>query len=1201
MSARILPVLLVLPLLTILLAAESPEAQPVDGHAPEMQSDAPAPELDAKPKYKVRTVCHPVQETCYKEVAQTVTHIGPDGKPVQETVYRKVPYTVMRMVPETVMVPADAPPSEDQASEPAKAETPTGHSKALDEALARLRLYPKDAYLQFVVLQLARLEHCLDEIASEVEKAIGDPDREEREARRDSVDLFSIFTGALAVQESLQLNAMRQQKQLPTDLPPEPQARPTPITAVEEPTADESDELHDLENMGQPKQAAPLVATEVVPAGAPVPDPVPHKPWGVITGGPDPSAPPPPSPAPKVKQDYPPILDVAELHGPEIKSHPWKEMLAGRTPEIEPLAKMVPADFYYVHFKDLSKLLDVAELVDHIGTHFGNQAGHDARTQATAERLKQQLWLNDPQLMLLCKTAAAQFAVVGSDPFVHEGSDVTLLIRVNQRRVPPCWVEQCMPEGVLPNVPGTQRNTGEYRGVPYRHVESPDRMVCAYSAMPAVGLVIRSNSLAALKRIIDAINGHTPDGQPVTRLGDTDEFAYIRTLYPVSAEEEDGLIYLSDPFIRHLVGPQLKLTERRRMVCYNHLRMIGHAAMLFRSEHGRPPQSLDELYQAGCLPFPFHGEPSDAVKQAVWDLVFELNSDSTEGAEYASAELKKLGPVCKELLQLYVTEDLPLDVAMRIENVLAEMDDEPTCICPDDGCYHLSADGMSGVCDHHGTTHFLTPCLEHPVEKVYAAEAQLYDEFRNDYDQYWKTYFDPIAIRVQATPERYRMETIVLPLIDNSIYKGLSFVLGGQPANLDALPVPKRNIFSLAMRLNKEEWIKQLEAEEKGDVDEASETSEDEAAEASDEPASDNPPRKDSINGTIAELIKELGLSDKDIDLRNLDVEKFLKKGIGNQIGFHIYDAPPTFDFNASTALGQLMQLLGGHQTSSHSGEILEAFADFAEFFPLAGLLASFEAPVYLSIPVENIEIVDGFGDELERIFSVASRMANQMYKGWGGVEFYRMPFQNDPQRFIRVLAVQVGPVKFRGFWARIGQTVYIASQPCVLNDLLELENTAKPQAAKPQAEEVAHAMLKIRAKNWNEVLENTYLGWAENHRAACIENQGPLSSVAAAYTASLGRIDESERAQVAERIMKEAERLHGVRFVCPEGGHYILSPDGKQLTCSVHGSALEPRQPAELNGEGTIGEYLKQFGGLTASLSFLEDGLRAVLVIERK
>ena len=69
----------------------------------------------------------------------------------------------------------------------------------------------------------------------------------------------------------------------------------------------------------------------------------------------------------------------------------------------------------------------------------------------------------------------------------------------------------------------------------------------------------------------------TEAGAPVTTLGDSDEFRYVRTLLKPGDMEEDGLLYLSDAFMHEMVGPRVKLTERRRLVGYNHLRMIGHA------------------------------------------------------------------------------------------------------------------------------------------------------------------------------------------------------------------------------------------------------------------------------------------------------------------------------------------------------------------------------------------------------------------------------------------------------------------------------------------------------------------------------------------------------------------------------------------------------------------------------------------------
>ena len=72
----------------------------------------------------------------------------------------------------------------------------------------------------------------------------------------------------------------------------------------------------------------------------------------------------------------------------------------------------------------------------------------------------------------------------------------------------------------------------------------------------------------------------------------------MRTLYEKDAAEEDAFIYLSDAFIRELVGPVKKITERRRMLCYNHLRMLGTCgdALPNRTWHS-VPESLEATDQ----------------------------------------------------------------------------------------------------------------------------------------------------------------------------------------------------------------------------------------------------------------------------------------------------------------------------------------------------------------------------------------------------------------------------------------------------------------------------------------------------------------------------------------------------------------------------------------------------------------------------
>ncbi len=371
--------------------------------------------------------------------------------------------------------------------------------------------------------------------------------------------------------------------------------------------------------------------------------------------------------------------------------------------------------------------------------------------------------------------------------------------------------------------------------IEYVHLATPEREINVFAADPAPGLHVRSNSLAAFQRVLEAIRGKAANGQAVRRLGESAEMAYIRTLMPRGAKEEDGFVYLSDSFIRHLVGPQLKLTERRRILCYNHLRMLGHAALLYRTEYGKPPDSLETLAKTNCAPGLF-------------------------GAG--------------------------------------------NLVCPSGGKYSLSVDGTMGVCSHHGSAHFLTPNCEIPVTQVNGEEADEYKVFIEAYNQYWRTYFDPIALRLQITPQRYQLETIVLPLIDNSIYTGLAMAFGGQAEPLDALPIPKRNIFSVAARINKE----QLTTSIAGQADEFKKSG----------------------------YLSFLGISDQMAERMN--AMEFFSKGLGNQVSLHVYDASPTFDLNLPNLLGMVASSFNGSSRSLGTEELLIGFA-----------IASLNAPVYLA------------------------------------------------------------------------------------------------------------------------------------------------------------------------------------------------------------------------------------------------------------
>jgi hypothetical protein len=949
--------------------------------------------------------------------------------------------------------------------EPARKVPKTEQAWTFDEALEQLQRTPRDPYLQYVAYQLARRQKDSATAVAEVEdllQHLGPRD----ESRRGQVDLFSIFTGSLAVQESLQLDALRASN-------PDPgktsgvYLKPVHETHFKEVTETRKTERGEEYTV---TKKVPYTVTKMVPvAPADNRDPALRDEEQKQRDA-----------AEKRRKE---IVEVASLQGPDVKSHPWKRMLKGRKPEVSPLAKLVPADCWYAEFRSLGKMLEALDLADQWGTHLVNQAVREARTQQVGERVRRQLALEvEPALRPFYDLAVEEVAVAGNDLFLREGSDVTLLFRMKQPALFKERVNSFLARAEK-GLKDAKRSAGTFLGIDFVHVTTPDREVHVYSAYPRPDLHVRSNSLAGFRRIVEAIQGKQADGKPVVRLGDTDEFAYIRTLMPRGVAEEDGFIYLSDSFIRKQVSARVKLTERHRMLCYNHLRMIGHGSMMYRTQFGKAPASLAELARSGCAPGLFG------------------------------------------------------------EGLLA---------CPDGGKYGVSAEGSFGTCTHHGHAHSLNPCCEGYLAKVSGTEADEYLDFVKGYNEYWKTYFDPIAMRLQITPQRYRIETIILPLIDNSIYSALATAFGGAPEPLDALPVPKKNIFTLSLRLNKEKLLKEMDA----------------ALEKAEGAASP------------AELARALGVPQKDLDRVSMkSFRELLDKGLGNQIAVHVYDAVPIVDVNLSSLLGAFLSSRPGNAETELT------------MLGVAALAASLSSPVYVSIPVKDGEIVDRFLESLDPL------LTNRIQAQGLEQDFYFL--RKDRELTLRGNAFRFGAVKVRFFTGRIGDAFYIVicNKPFILDDLVALEAARKSGAVKPNdAGPVGHAMVRLRPENWNQVLPDLHLGWAENNRVGCLDNLGPLSNVARSVTASKG----GKPAGIAD-VLREAERLHDVRFFCPEGGHYHVTPDGKKCTCTVHGWDREPRQRSAPLADSPSAKLMREFAGLSATLTFREDGLQAVLVIDRK
>ncbi len=106
--------------------------------------------------------------------------------------------------------------------------------------------------------------------------------------------------------------------------------------------------------------------------------------------------------------------------------------------------------------------------------------------------------------------------------------------------------------------------------------------------------------------------------------------------------------------------------------------------------------------------------------------------------------------------------------------------------------------------ERYGTLEFMIPVVEMPLPKVTEAEAQAYTWFRDGYQQNWRRYFDPIALRLYVSDEEVALDGTVLPLIAGTEYRELVQLTSGQSLQPGDADPHEETLVRFVMSLNPE-------------------------------------------------------------------------------------------------------------------------------------------------------------------------------------------------------------------------------------------------------------------------------------------------------------------------------------------------------------------------------------------------------------
>jgi hypothetical protein len=291
----------------------------------------------------------------------------------------------------------------------------------------------------------------------------------------------------------------------------------------------------------------------------------------------------------------PRTVPIDKVEGITVAEHPWEKMMAGKRPADEPVARLVPDDNYYIHFKDVRKFIEFTELLDQWGTNLIRAYEVHSRDHRLKERYQQQLCLKSTELgKKLGPLVLRGLAVTGSDPYLREGSDVALIFHVNNRALFLAAVQPFLDEAGRKFGDQLHRGKEEVDGVKVESFVTPRREVSLYRAV--VGdHVVYANSRDGLRRILDTRAGRHK------ALADALDFQYMRTIFRHDDKEEAGFAYLSDAFIRQLVGPASKIKEKRRLEALTSMYMLTEGALYHAWQTGKPPADHAALLASAAL------------------------------------------------------------------------------------------------------------------------------------------------------------------------------------------------------------------------------------------------------------------------------------------------------------------------------------------------------------------------------------------------------------------------------------------------------------------------------------------------------------------------------------------------------------------------------------------------------------------------
>ncbi len=323
-------------------------------------------------------------------------------------------------------------------------------------------------------------------------------------------------------------------------------------------------------------------------------------------------------------------IETSMLNGilPSVANQPipqpisWTPLLIDNLPDevpVEPIARYVPEECFYLRFGTWDNQLWLQRLTEEFGGNLGRMIQLRGFQYKIQSKFLDQLAIESSEFdRLFAGNLIEDVAVAGMDTYFDDGSAVGVMLYAsktetlenNLRNKRKKFVEAHQDEQAT-------LRTIDVNGTPVEFLSTPDNRYRSFYVVSG-DCHLTTTSLTMAKRFLEAANG-------TGSLADTAEFKFAR--YNMPLDRNDTIfIYASTPFLQNLLTPQYQIELRRRNQVVTDIMMLEMASLAAAGE-GVPQPDVPNLIQRGFLPRGF-GERPDAGRV---DSIGETWIDSVRG------------------------------------------------------------------------------------------------------------------------------------------------------------------------------------------------------------------------------------------------------------------------------------------------------------------------------------------------------------------------------------------------------------------------------------------------------------------------------------------------------------------------------------------------------------------------------------------